>query len=470
LQFLTLNRLPFNLVENTSFKRLFYKARSAPTILPFPSADTMRRRLSTIVKDRHQRILRTLPDNAKISIALDCWTSPFSQAFMAITGYFIDTDWVYREVLLGFKPISGSHTGSNLSNTLLETLSDHNITDRVFGLTTDNASNNKTLATSLQQALPEDTIITRIPCLAHVIQLSLNQLLSQLKADPKNDSTERRWTENESKLARQNAKQQSYQISSTLNKIRFLAIYINGSPQRREAFYNLQTTDVKIVPLQDVKTRWNSTYLMLRRAKRLRSIFTLFCIEYETEEMLLSDQEWRQIDYLLCITEPFFDYTTQLSKTRDITAHFVFKIYNKLFAHLEKSMRQLQRKRVVWKKQMFNALEAGRVKLDEYYSQTDSIRGHIYAISTMLAPVNKFKFFRTSDWDDHWRGVYRTSFCKTLAPYQAQLEDLSQVRTPKALIKPLSTLESMLDGPDPNEDISDMSADNEASQYLDSGM
>jgi hypothetical protein len=34
----------------------------------------------------------------------------------------------------------------------------------------------------------------------------------------------------------------------------------------------------------------------------------------------------------------------------------------------------------------------------------------------------------------------------------------------------LSTLESMLDGPDPNEDISDMSADNEASQYLDSGM
>ncbi|CAG8374928.1 unnamed protein product, partial [Penicillium salamii] len=128
---------------------------------------------------------------------------------MAITGYFIDTDWVYREVLLGFKPISGSHIGSNLSNTLLETLLDHNITDRVFGLTIDNALNNKTLTTSLQQALSKDTIITRIPCLAHVIQLSLNQLLSQLKADPKNDSTERRWTENESKLARENAKRQS---------------------------------------------------------------------------------------------------------------------------------------------------------------------------------------------------------------------------------------------------------------------
>ncbi|KAJ5274015.1 hypothetical protein N7478_009140 [Penicillium angulare] len=337
LQFLTLNRLPFNIVEHVSFKRLFYKARSAPATLQFPSADTMRRRLGGIVKDRQQCILRTLPPHSKISIALDFWTSPFSQAFMAITGYFIDADWVYREVFLGFKPVSGSHTGDKLSGILLETLVEHEIIDRVFGLTTDNASNNKTLATALQQALQDRAFITRIPCLAHVIQLSLNQLLSQIKASPTNDSTETKWTEKQSNLARENAKQRSdsYHISSTINKIRYLAVYINASPQRRETFCGLQVTDVKIVPIQDVRTRWNSTYLMLRQAKRLRRIFTLFCTEYECGEMLPSDQEWRQIDYLLFITEPFFDYTTQLPKTRDITAHYMFIIYNKLFTHLE---------------------------------------------------------------------------------------------------------------------------------------
>ena len=68
-----------------------------------------------------------LPANSKISIALDCWTSPFGQAFMAITGYFIDMNWVYREVLLGFKPLYGAHTGVNMSGILLETLVDHNI-------------------------------------------------------------------------------------------------------------------------------------------------------------------------------------------------------------------------------------------------------------------------------------------------------------------------------------------------------
>ncbi|KAG0158397.1 hypothetical protein PDIDSM_5911 [Penicillium digitatum] len=444
LQFLTLNRLPFHLIEHPSFKRIINKARSAPSPPVIPSADTIRRRLGSLVKDRQQRILRTLPSGSKISIALDCWTSPFSQAFMAITDYFIDSDWVYREVLLGFKPLHGTHTGSYLSSVLIETLVEHNIEDKVFGLTTDNASNNKTLATALQQAF-------------------LNQLLARIKAVPLNESAETRWTEKQSRLAQENAKQS--QISSTLNKVRYLAIYVNASPQRRETFYNLQTTNIKIVPIQDVKTRWNSTFLMLRRAKRLRAIFSLFCTEYDCEEMLLSEQEWRQIDYLLCITEPFFDYTTQLSKTRDVTAHYVFKIYNKLFDHLERSQAQLRRKRVPWKKQMLEALEAGRSKLDEYYSQADDLRGNIYAISTMLAPVNKFKFFLSSDWDQKWRDTYRLAFEQALVPYQAQVRISSRdLQSSLTIAHPSSRLEEMLDG----RDIQPRAITDEISQYLDS--
>jgi hypothetical protein len=44
-------------------------------------------------------------------------------------------------------------------------------------------------------------------------------------------------------------------------------------------------------------------------------------------------------------------------------------MYNKLFAPLEHSMKQLRRKRVSWRKQMLDALEAGQTKLNEYYSQ-----------------------------------------------------------------------------------------------------
>jgi hypothetical protein len=85
---------------------------------------------------------------------------------------------------------------------------------------------------------------------------------------------------------------------------------------------------------------------MLRRAKRLRSDLDRFCLEYEAIHLKMTSDEWRQIDYLLCITQPFFKFTTALSKTKDITIHSVFRIYNQLFSHLEGSIRQLRRKKV----------------------------------------------------------------------------------------------------------------------------
>ncbi|KAJ5316477.1 hypothetical protein N7476_006784 [Penicillium atrosanguineum] len=410
LTFLTVSRLPFRLIEHPEFHYLIQIAQCAPSIPKIPSAKTIRYRLQTTVKERHQSILRKLPNHTKISIALNYWTSPFSQAFMAITGYFIDKDWQYREVLLGFQPLSGTHSGENLSAILLDVLMQYQIQDRVLAITTDNASNNNTLVNTLQQSLSDATTIIRVPCLAHIIQLSLNELLGQMKAGPTNEIT---------KIP--NAKTKKRDITRTLNKVRNLAVYINASPQRRDAFSKLQTEAIKLVPLQDVKTRWNSTFLMLRRVKRLRSIFDPFCIEYDRTDLVLDADEWRQIDYLLWITQPFFDFTLELSKTKDATTYHVFRIYNKLFEHLERSMGQLARKKVPWKKTMRKALEAAREKLASYYKQTDTIQGDLYAIGTMLAPVNKFQFFVTNDWDDQWRDQYRQSFKKALSPYQERL-------------------------------------------------
>jgi hypothetical protein len=387
---------------------------------------------------------------------------------MAITGYFIDSDWVYREVLLGFKPLSGSHTGNHLSEVLLKTLVDHGIQDRIFGLTTDNASNNRTLADSLQQALPDDVTMIRTPCLAHVIQLSLKSLLLCLKVVPKNDTTETRWTDRRSQEAKANSHQR-YEVAATLNKIRFLSIYIHASPQRVETFHKLQT-DTHLMPIQDVSTRWNSTYLMLRRAKRLREFFNPFCEEYNCLELSLDDAEWRQVDYLLCLTEPFFYYTTALSKTRDITTHLVFKIYNALFEHLEISMTQLKWKRVPWKQQMLRSLEAGRDKLSEYYTQTNSAKRHIYAISTMLSPDNRFQFFLTDDWEKKWRDIYRRSFQEALLPYQERLSEINEGLNISLSPKPQSMFDRLNKPGIGGNQRQSSTGVSEMCQYLDSGM
>jgi hypothetical protein len=41
---------------------------------------------------------------------------------MAITGYFIDKDWNYREILLGFEPLYERYTGVNLGSVLFDLL------------------------------------------------------------------------------------------------------------------------------------------------------------------------------------------------------------------------------------------------------------------------------------------------------------------------------------------------------------
>lgn len=98
------------------------------------------------------------------------------------------------------------------------------------------------------------------------------------------------------------------------------------------------------MPIQDVTTRWNSTFLMLRRGKRLRSFITQYCAQFNYGDSALDNDQWRQIDYLICLTKPFFDFTLGLSKTREAASHLVFQIYNRLFEHLDKSKTKLQRK------------------------------------------------------------------------------------------------------------------------------
>lgn len=156
---------------------------------------------------------------------------------------------------------------------------------------------------------------------------------------------------------------------------------------------------------------------MLRRAKRLQSTFDEFCSQYDQDHFALNQEEWRQIEYLLWITQPFFKFITLLSKTKDVSIHLIFSIYNKLFAHLEKSKSALKRKKVAWKQLMLSSLEAAEKKLSHYYNQTDEIDNNLYAIGTILSPQHKLKFFEGKDWEDpvnDWRTIYRTSLEEVL--------------------------------------------------------
>ena len=136
-----------------------------------------------------------LPEDSKVSIALDCWTSTNNLSFLAVMVYFIDVNWRYREVLLGFEHVSGRHTGVNLARIVKDILDNYRLTERVHAITTDNASNNGSMFGVLKQALISLPKGYHVPCLAHVIQLAVKELLSSIQAQASNDDFVKHWSD-----------------------------------------------------------------------------------------------------------------------------------------------------------------------------------------------------------------------------------------------------------------------------------
>ena len=140
---------------------------------------------------------------------------------MAVTGYFLDQEWEYHEILLGFMPLHGAHSGVNRASLLFEVLQKHQIAHRVLAITTDNASNNNTVMSSIQESVQslrlDNAAIIRIPCIAHIIQLSLNDLLGLMKANPKNETIQTDWSDTCSAFL--DFRHQDTAIADTLNKV-----------------------------------------------------------------------------------------------------------------------------------------------------------------------------------------------------------------------------------------------------------
>jgi hypothetical protein len=97
--------LPFRILSREQLLGFIEMAQMAPHKPTLLYPRTAQRLLKKLVDEEHHTILSTLPPNAKISVALDCRTSTCVQAFMAITRHFIDREWNYREIVLGFEKV-----------------------------------------------------------------------------------------------------------------------------------------------------------------------------------------------------------------------------------------------------------------------------------------------------------------------------------------------------------------------------
>ncbi|CAB4482266.1 unnamed protein product [Rhizophagus irregularis] len=269
---------------------------------------------------------------------------------------------------------------------------------KILGITTDNASNNNTFLEEVSNELAEkniefDNVNQHVRCLAHIINLAAQEALKSLKATV-NISEDEFLNQHENI---QNNNNQVEVVGSILCKLRTLICKIRASPQQREKFSaQCKVADIpdKMVIL-DVRTRWNSTFDMLVRARELKEpLNTLSNSDINLRSFTLNEKEWECLAEIELILKGFSKATKQICAETYPTIAYVIPYYNILLSRLE-DFRDSPGRCKEGKEAASNAIR----KLLEYYDKTDT---SIYTISLVLDPRLKIQYMKDQKWDKRW--------------------------------------------------------------------
>jgi hypothetical protein len=160
--------------------------------------------------------------------------------------------------------------------------------------------------------------------------------------------------------------------------------------------------------IQDVKTCWDSTFLMIERVWKLQSAVDVW-LEIEAKHecttstqnkqslsvLKLHPSEWLQLKHLLEILQHFYAATKLLSITSELCIQHAWREFNDCFTHLEQQKKDAKGASVkTWFHSLNTVLDAANAKLSKYYSHTDQECGWIYNAAVILDPTQKLKTYK----------------------------------------------------------------------------
>ena len=126
IKFVVHNNHPYSIVEESDFKDFIQSLEPKMKLI---SAGALKDKIMETevqmkfkLKEYFQKSNVGMP-----STTTDLWTSGNHLSIMVVTMVWLDTEFVLKEIIIGFREIQGEHSGSNLSKVFVNILEDMGI-------------------------------------------------------------------------------------------------------------------------------------------------------------------------------------------------------------------------------------------------------------------------------------------------------------------------------------------------------
>ncbi|KAL4111764.1 hypothetical protein QTP88_015653 [Uroleucon formosanum] len=159
---------PHSIVENVGF--LEYTKKLQP-LYSVPSRKLLTTKFQpqeyNVISSKLKLILENVND---LSITTDMWTSDCNTSYLTVTCHFIHNNRSHSPVL-ATREVKDSHTGLNIATALTHIFNEWSIANKIVTIVSDNGSN-------IKNAINEHLLKYHHPCVAHTLNLSVNEAIN----------------------------------------------------------------------------------------------------------------------------------------------------------------------------------------------------------------------------------------------------------------------------------------------------